>query len=223
MREFLINLCYAAPAVIIALTLHEYAHAQVAYWLGDRKIDKIGRLTLNPIRHLDPIGSICFLFFGFGWAKPVPVQPERFKRPRLGLALTSIAGPLMNIILAFLGAFFYVLAIKVHLNTPVESFASTLVIACGRFCKVFCILNLNFALFNILPIPPLDGSKALYPFLPQKAIEKIEKYMLFILIALFAILFIDSRFLGGNITYGFSFLSNKIFEGFITPFVHIFL
>ena len=222
MRDFLINLCLAAPVVIIALTLHEYAHAQVAYWLGDKKIDKRGRLTLNPLKHLDPIGSICFLFFGFGWAKPVPVRPERFKHPRLGLALTSIAGPLMNIILAFIGAFFYVLAIKVHLATPAGVFAERLVTAWGKFNKLFCILNLNFALFNILPIPPLDGSKALYPLLPQKAIEKIEKYMLFILIALFAILFVDSRFLGGNITYGFSFLSNKIFEGFITPFIHIF-
>ena len=222
MRDFLIDLCLLLPTVIVALTMHEYAHAQVAYWQGDKTPDRMGRLTLNPLKHLDPIGAVCLLLFRFGWAKPVPVRPEKFKRPRLGLALTSIAGPLMNIILAFIGAFFYVLAVKVHIATPVGSFAEKIVRAWGLFSQYFGLININLALFNILPIPPLDGSKVLYSFVPKTAVEKIEKYQLFISIGFLVILYLDRFLLGGNITYGLSFLSSKIFQGFITPFFYIF-
>ena len=222
MRDFLIELCLLLPTVVIALTLHEYAHAQVAYWQGDKTPDRCGRLTLNPIKHLDPIGAVCLLFFHFGWAKPVPICPEKFKRPRLGVALTSIAGPLANVLLAFISSFFYILTIKIHITTPAGTFMEQLVRAWGLFNKYFSIINLNLAIFNLLPIPPLDGSKILYSVMPERAVMTIERYQVFISIGFLIILFLDNRFLGGNITYGMSYLSNKLFSIFTTPFYHMF-
>lgn len=222
MKEFIIELCLLIPTVIVALTMHEYAHARVACWQGDKTSYELGRLTLNPLKHLDPIGAVCLLFFRFGWAKPVPVNPYRFKRPRLGLALTSVAGPIMNLILAFIGAFFYVLSARIYLTVPMNQFASNIIYAWVLFNNYFSLININLAIFNLLPIPPLDGSKVLFSVLPQSTVEKIQRYQMYISIAFLAILFLDSRLLNGNITYGLRFLSGKIFEGFSEPFYNIF-
>lgn len=222
MKEFIIELCLLIPTVIVALTMHEYAHALVANWQGDKTAKHLGRLTLNPLKHLDPIGAICLLFFRFGWAKPVPIEPNRFKRPRLGLALVSIAGPIMNLLLAFIGAFFYVLSVRIYLTVPMSEFASNIVYAWVLFNNFFGLININLAIFNLLPIPPLDGSKVLFSVLPNRTVEKIQKYQMYISIGFLVILFLDRRFLNGGLTYGLSFLSNRIFDGFAKPFYNIF-
>lgn len=108
----LIDLLLRLPIVIIALVVHECAHGFIAYKLGDPTAKYLGRLTLNPIKHLDPIGALCMLLFRFGWAKPVPINPMYFKNPKVGMALSSLAGPTSNIILSFIGTFFYVLSVK---------------------------------------------------------------------------------------------------------------
>ncbi|MBQ7353131.1 MAG: site-2 protease family protein [Clostridia bacterium] len=222
MKDFIIELCLLIPTVIVALTMHEYAHALVANWQGDKTAKHLGRLTLNPLKHLDPIGAICLLFFHFGWAKPVPIDPYRFKRPRLGLALVSIAGPIMNLLLAFIGAFFYVLSVRIYLTVPMSEFASNIVYAWILFNNFFSLININLAIFNLLPIPPLDGSKVLFSVLPERTVEKIQKYQMYISIGFLVILFLDRRLLNGNLTYGLSFLSGKIFDGFTKPFYNIF-
>ena len=165
------------PAILFAITIHEYAHGYIAYKLGDPTAKSLGRLSLNPKYHLDPIGALLMLLVGFGWAKPVPVNPRYFKDSKKGMAWVSIAGPMANILSAFLSALLYLLTIYV-----VERFNGKLSI--GEFGKLsiqywliflqfFHIINLSFALFNLIPLPPLDGSKILAICIPQKQYYKL--------------------------------------------------
>lgn len=156
------------PAILIALTIHEYAHGYVALLKGDPTAKLAGRLTFNPISHLDPFGALMLLFGPFGWAKPVPVNGANLKNPKKDLILVSFAGPLSNIILALIGGFiFRFLIIPL---VPTLSFGMYLVI----FFKIFIQINLGIAFFNLIPIPPLDGSNILMGFLPA---TKIGPYL----------------------------------------------
>ncbi|MDR2519649.1 MAG: site-2 protease family protein, partial [Eubacteriaceae bacterium] len=157
-----VALTYAALFVfgLLAMTLHECAHGYVAYRLGDTTAKDAGRLTLNPIKHIDPIGLACIIFFRIGWAKPVPVDSRNFKNRRSGIRLVSIAGPLANVALCFV----CLAGLKVSLNLNSE--AGAIVFFNGL------ALNVGFAIFNLFPFPPLDGSKILFSFLP----EKLEYY-----------------------------------------------
>lgn len=171
------NMIFRIPALLIALTIHEYAHARVAVWMGDDTPKVMGRLTLNPIAHLDPFGLIMLWLFKFGWAKPVPINPNNFKNWRKGTILVSLAGPGANIIMAFIAAMTYGILAKLQL-------LSGEVDAVLKFTYSY---NIIFAVFNLIPLPPLDGSKVLTNLLPGRQaymFEKIEPYAPFILLAL---------------------------------------
>jgi len=171
------NMIFRIPALLIALTIHEYAHARVAVWLGDNTPKVMGRLTLNPIAHLDPFGLIMLWLFKFGWAKPVPINPNNFKNWRKGTMLVSLAGPGANIIMAFLAAITYGVLAKLQLLSG----------NVDTVLKFTYSYNIIFAVFNLIPLPPLDGSKVLTNLLPGRQadmFEKIEPYAPFILLAL---------------------------------------
>lgn len=175
-----------AFAVLVTLTVHEYAHGYAAYKLGDNTAKAYGRLTLNPIKHLDPIGALCMLFFHFGWAKPVPINPRNFKNPKRDFAISAMAGPLSNIIMAFLSALIF-LCIYSPLKT--FSFESSFWLSVVQntldFFYLFHIINIGIAIFNLIPIPPLDGSRILNVVLPPKtyfAIMKHERTIYYVLL-----------------------------------------
>lgn len=164
------------PGLILAMTVHEYAHARVAYELGDVTPRLMGRLTLNPKAHIDPIGLICLFLVHFGWAKPVSINPRAFKNPRRDEIMVSLAGPLSNLLLAFLSLVALLTYYKMGGNmTQGVSLVFKLIIE----------YNIGFAIFNLLPIPPLDGSKVLIQLLPYDLAYKLqglEKYSFIILL-----------------------------------------
>ena len=167
--DFLIELIIIFPIVLIALTFHECAHGFIAYKLGDPTAKYMGRLTLNPLKHLDPLGAICMLIAHFGWAKPVPIDITNFKNSKRDMALSALAGPCANIALGFVGCFLYVLTFNLLPDQFDNEFTFNLARVLVTFLYYFGWLNISLALFNLLPIPPLDGSKILYAFLPYKA------------------------------------------------------
>lgn len=175
--------------LFIILPLHELAHGWVAYKFGDRTAKQAGRLTFNPLVSIDPLGGLMILLFGFGWAKPVPVNPANFKNPRLGMAVTAAAGPLSNFLAALIGAFIY---IGIGLNVSTIHFGM-------RLLQTFILINISLAVFNLLPIPPLDGSKILASFLPQRGMETFYRYQHVFVIVLYVLMF--SGALGGPLSY----------------------
>lgn len=171
------------PAVLICITFHEVCHGYVAYLLGDETAKEAGRLTLNPIKHLDLVGALCMVVAGVGWAKPVPIDPRRMwkmKNRKLAISLTALAGPLSNMLLAFLLFFAY---LEIAANAT-GSFLSAL----GEFLYITAYLSVGLAAFNLLPIPPLDGSKILFPLLPNRVIAVTAKYERYISLAFFALI-----------------------------------
>lgn len=167
------------PGLIISMVVHEYAHARVAVALGDFTPRMMGRLTLNPLAHIDPIGMLMLLFVQFGWAKPVMINPRNFKNVRRDDCLVSLAGPLANLLTAFFAV--CVMRLYVFLGLP-QTQGVVLV------WQLIVIFNINFAIFNMLPLPPLDGSKVLMTFLPGRWAYKLmslERYSFLILILLF--------------------------------------
>ncbi len=180
--------------VIISLTVHEVSHGFVSYLLGDKTAKNMGRLTLNPIKHLDPIGALCMFLFHFGWAKPVPINPNNYRHFRLGTVIVSFAGPLSNLILSFGGTIAYT-------YFATQGFLENQLTA--DFLTTFIILNIGLAVFNLIPISPLDGSKILLAFLPEKAYRRVlrlERYG-FILIVILSALGFLSGFIDGGINF----------------------
>lgn len=173
----IVTLALSALAVLIILPIHEFAHGYMAYKLGDNTAKDMGRLSLNPMRHLDPLGALCMVVFHFGWAKPVPINPRNFKNPKRGFALTALAGPLSNLLTAFFSAFIYLLlnAVFRRIIFPTE-FLVVLAQNTARFFLIFHVINLSLALFNLIPVPPLDGSRLLSVVLPPKVYFGIMKY-----------------------------------------------
>jgi Zn-dependent protease len=177
------TLLLIAPPILLALTFHEYAHAYMAYRYGDDTARQSGRLTLNPLRHLDPLGTIMIFIVHFGWAKPVPVNPSRLKNPKKDMLWISAAGPLANMVLALASG----LLIRVLLTIGVTPDRHTAIGLLFFMVIMSLQINLALAIFNILPIAPLDGSKILFALLPvryEKLIYFLERYGPFILIGL---------------------------------------
>ena len=173
------------PIFLIAITVHELAHAYTAYKLGDPTAAAMGRLTLNPIKHLDPFGFVMLLIVGFGWAKPVMINPRNFRNEKAGMAISALAGPVSNIIMAFIGLIFWNLIIVLAIRT--ENFDSVIIASSLTFFYLFAQLNVWFAVFNLIPIPPLDGSRLVSYFLPPNLhyyYNFVERYGFIILILL---------------------------------------
>lgn len=166
-----------ALAVLITLAIHEYSHAYAAYKLGDDTAKSFGRLTLNPIKHIDPIGALCMLFFKVGWAKPVPINARNFKNPKRDFAISALAGPLSNLIVAFVFSGIYVFTYNALIGLQFESeirltVAQNLLI----FLSIFFSVNVGLGIFNLLPIPPFDGSRLLNVIFPPKIYFDIMRY-----------------------------------------------
>lgn len=162
----LLMLLLSIPGILIALTFHEFAHAFVADKLGDDTPRRQGRLSLNPLAHLDPYGAFLMLFAGFGWGKPVQINPNNFRRTisiKKGEALVSVAGPAMNLMLAIIFAIIYGLMLKFGLIVSQAGYIISIII------QYAITMNVGLCVFNLIPLPPLDGSKVLLAFLPTKA------------------------------------------------------
>ena len=165
----LFSLLLGIPGVLIAITFHEFAHGFVAYKLGDNTAKMEGRLSLNPFAHLDPIGTLMLVFLGIGWGKPVHVNPTNYTRKmsmEKGEAIVSLAGPLMNIILAFIFGIIYFVILKF---VGEDFLTSTVGIIVMGMIQSTIVTNVGLGIFNLIPLPPLDGSKIIKPFLPYNA------------------------------------------------------
>lgn len=164
-----------AVAVLFTISIHEYAHGQMADWLGDDTARRSGRLSLNPIHHIDPMGALCMLFLRFGWAKPVPINPNRFKNRKRDTILVSLAGPISNLGLATI----LILATKLYFPSNPYAIDTLLFLI---------YVNLGLGFFNLLPLPPLDGSKIFMSLLPTKIefwMYRNQRYLyIFLLIAI---------------------------------------
>ncbi len=181
----LISFLYTLPALLLSLSIHEFAHAYVAYKLGDKSQKTLGRLTLDPLKHIDPIGFLCIALIGFGWGKPVLIDDRNFKNRAKGTMLVSLAGPASNLILAIL----FTIILKILIVTGAISIVATSSVASILFNMFILTIQFNvvFAVFNMLPIPPFDGSKVLHYFLPYKyknIMYTLQKYSFVILLVL---------------------------------------
>jgi Zn-dependent protease len=162
-----------APSALIALTLHELAHGLVAFFLGDPTAKRMGRLTLNPLKHLDLMGTILLIVLHFGWAKPVIVNPNNFKNPKRDMVLVAIAGPLTNLILAAL----FGLGVKYIVGSyVVGTEPSELTILAYKMFFFGVLINVSLAVFNMLPIPPLDGSRLIGAIVPDRYYGYYRKF-----------------------------------------------
>ena len=191
----LIDLLLSVAAILLCLTVHETCHGLAAWALGDPTAKRLHRLSLNPIRHIDPFGALMMLVAGFGWAKPVPVDPRYFRNPKLGMAVTALAGPVSNLVMAYMALLLR--AILLAFYHPGSALLEGLV----GFCETLAVLNVGLGIFNLIPFPPLDGSKVLGAFLPDRAYFQLMRYERYGMLIMLAIVWLD---IGGN------FLSNAI-------------
>ena len=204
--EFVQIIVFSLLAVMIAMCVHEFCHSITAYLLGDKTSYYQGRMTLNPFAHMDVRGIIFLLFFGIGYAKPVQVNSSRFKKPRLGMILTAAAGPLSNFLTAFILTFFYYRCFLRMIANPESVFYDNLLF----LLQMIILYNILLGLFNLIPIPPLDGSKIIGELLPFEARRKfysIERYSLYIWIGLIVLL---------NRTDFLSMLAMRVLKWFLT-------
>lgn len=177
------DIIYLAIGVILSMSIHEVAHGLVSYWMGDPTAKLEGRLSLNPFKHIDWAGLVCLLFFGFGWAKPVPIDSRYYKDAKTGIIWTSFAGPVANFLLSFICVFLFYALYKFapqFIFTAAGNFISSVLSYTG-------LISTGFGIFNLIPIPPLDGSKVVFSFLPDDKYYKFIEgapWMNFLFIAL---------------------------------------
>lgn len=192
-------------AVVLAMSIHEMAHGLVSYWLGDPTAKMQGRISLNPFAHVDWLGVLCLLLFHFGWAKPVPIDASYYKDRKTGIIWTSFAGPLANFLLAFVCIFIYLLIFRLA-----PQFALTGV---GTFImstlSISATLNIGFGLFNLIPVPPLDGSKILFAFLPDEQYYRFIEGSPFFMLVLILLIYMNV------LNVPLAMLQNNILQFFI--------
>lgn len=183
MMQVLIGLMASVFVVFCVMPIHEYAHALIATKLGDPTPERTGRLTLSPLAHIDVMGALMILLVGFGYAKPVRVSARNFKNPKAGMALTAVAGPIANILMAFLFILLSNCAAVAYIN-----FGDLVWKVSTSFFSFAASINISLAVFNFLPIPPLDGSKILSLIIPSKYYFKYLQYERYIILAVFALI-----------------------------------
>ena len=197
--ELIINLLSRVFVVFCILPIHEFAHAWVAYKLGDETARLKGRLTIAPLAHIDIMGALLIFLAGIGYAKPVPVNPRNFKNPRKGMALTALAGPLSNLIMAVILMFISQFGRFGYMNA-----GGTLLYVIYMFFYYAAMVNVSLAVFNLIPIPPLDGSRIASLLIPQKYYFKIMQYERYIILGVFALIIF------GVLDTPMSFVTGKI-------------
>lgn len=210
--DFIIMLCIRLLIVFTILPIHEFAHAYAARKLGDNTALISGRLTLNPLAHVHPIGAVMLILFGFGWAKPVPVNPRNFKNYRRDNALVSFAGPFSNLCCSLVAIFVNKVLINIFQNILLSGGAMTAIYYAVTALDYFAIINLSLAFFNLLPIRPLDGSNILAYFLPAKVNAFMYRYTNYIQIGLFILIYL------GLFTGPLSWLIGKAYNLFYMAF-----
>lgn len=209
----LFGILLTVPAALISIAVHESAHGYVSYKQGDPTAKNLGRITLNPLKHFDLFGFVCMVLFRVGWARPVPVNPRYYKNPRRGMAITAAAGPISNIIMAFIGVIGYELVGLI--SFPEMNTAYYICVTIYMFFQVFASLNVFLAIFNLIPIPPFDGSRIAYIFMPPKAYFGIMKYERFIMLGMVVLLWLGILdgpldFLSGALLGGMEWLVELI-------------
>ena len=187
--SYLLNIVLSVVPSLLCITFHEVSHGYVAYRLGDTTAKDAGRLTLNPLKHIDPMGLLMMVVFKFGWAKPVPVNMMRFRSPKRGMALTALAGPVSNLLLAMLLLLGARITIAHYVDT---AFCSGLL----NFLAMTAYMSVGLGLFNLIPISPLDGSKVLFAFLPDRAYMTLMRYEKYGMLVLFVLVWLG---VGNNI------------------------
>ncbi|HCO50159.1 MAG: site-2 protease family protein [Firmicutes bacterium] len=180
----MLDMVLRLAAVLLCLTVHETCHGLAAYALGDPTARRAHRLSLNPLRHIDWFGLLMMFAAGFGWAKPVPVNPNYFKKPKQGMALTALAGPVSNFLLALLT----LLAARIFCDVAAYSETNQRIL---DFLLMVAVLSIGLGLFNLVPIPPLDGSKVLFAVLPDRAYDWLMRNERYGMLLLFALVFFD--------------------------------
>ena len=182
----------------------------VSHWLGDDTALRAGRLSLNPMRHFDPLGALCMLIGGVGWARPVGINPRNYRNPKVGMAISAAAGPVSNFLLAWLSMILY----KVVLYSGLAGRVSPL----AMFLYDMVVMNLSLAVFNLIPVPPFDGSRIVLLFLPERLYFKAMRYERYIMLAVLALVFLGA--LNVPLSVAVNFLWNRLVD--LTGFVELF-
>lgn len=205
------KIIYVVPAVLIALSLHEFAHGWASYMLGDPTPKAQGRLSINPFQHLDLIGTLLLFFFGFGWAKPVQVDSRYYENPKSDMVKVALAGPVMNFVVAFISLFIIGILEKVGVSM------NSLSIYVINLLNCIAMIDIGLGVFNLIPVPPLDGSKVLFAILPAKSYFSYMRYEQFGMIALIMFVWLgafDGFLIGArnNIINGMIDIISKILQ-----------
>ena len=223
LKNTVISLLISLPVILFALSVHEVAHGFAAYKCGDPTARNLGRLSLNPIKHLDPIGCLMMLLVGYGWAKPVPINTRYFRDPKKGMAITAAAGPAANLVIGTVSAVLYGICLAWYsfvFFSAESEFLIMLAYWCTQLCFMSAFLNFVYMVFNLIPIPPFDGSRIALAFLPERTYFGIMRYERQIMLGLLVVLLVLSYAFDFS---PFGFLAERLTDLIARPIAELFL